>query len=177
MFLAAVFRKFRPNLNAASAPVSPADFFEIRNRLAFAHTQATLHLMQTLTLYAITAVIFLALDAIMLTRVMSPLFERHIGAFLLPDLRLGAAVAFYLAYIVGVLYFASLPALAEGAPIKAFLNGAILGAMAYGTYEFTNLATLKGWSWQMVAVDVTWGAVLSGVSAWAGVTLTRMIFS
>ena len=31
--------------------------------------------------------------------------------------------------------------------------------MAYGTYEFTNLATLKGWHWQMVVVDVSWGAV------------------
>ena len=133
-------------------------------------------MMQLLTLYAITALIFLALDAIMLTRVMSPLFERHIGDFLLSELRLGAAVAFYLAYIVGVLYFVSVPALAADMPSKALLNGAILGAMAYGTYEFTNLATLKGWSWQMVATDVTWGAVLTGFSAWIGVMLTRAIF-
>lgn len=132
--------------------------------------------MQLLTLYAITAVIFLALDAIMLTRVMSPLFERHIGDMLLADLRLGAAVAFYLVYVVGILYFASVPALGANAPTSALLNGAILGALAYGTYEFTNLATLKGWSWQMVATDVTWGAVLTGFSAWAGVTLTRLIF-
>jgi uncharacterized membrane protein len=133
--------------------------------------------MQTLTLYAITAIVFLALDAIMLTRVMSPLFERHIADQLLPELRLGAAVAFYLVYAIGILYFASLPALANGTPSTALLNGAILGALAYGTYEFTNFATLKGWSWQMVAVDLTWGTVLTGVSAWAGVTITRMIFS
>lgn len=133
--------------------------------------------MQTLTLYAITAIVFLALDAIMLTRVMSPLFERHIADQLLPELRLGAAVAFYLVYAVGILYFASLPALANGTPSTALLKGAILGALAYGTYEFTNFATLKGWSWQMVAVDLTWGTVLTGVSAWAGVTITRMIFS
>ena len=43
--------------------------------------------------------------------------------------------------------------------------------MAYGTYEFTSMSILKGWSWQMVALDTTWGAVLTGVSAWAGVAL------
>jgi len=45
--------------------------------------------------------------------------------------------------------------------------------LAYGTYEFTNLATLRDWHWQMVAVDVTWGAVLTGVSAFAGVIAAR----
>ena len=133
--------------------------------------------MQTLTLYAITAATFLILDAIMLTRVMSPLFERHIGDMLLPTLNFGPAVAFYLAYVAGILWFASLPALSTNAPSSALLNGAILGALAYGTYEFTNLATLKGWSWQMVLVDTTWGAVLTATSAWVGVTVTRAIWA
>jgi uncharacterized membrane protein len=133
--------------------------------------------MQILFLFAVTALIFLALDAIMLTRVMSPLFERHITGFLRLDLRLGAAVTFYLFYVVGVLYFVSIPSLNANAPVEALVNGVILGALAYGTYEFTNYATLKGWSWQMVAADVTWGMLLTGFSAWVGVTFTRAMFS
>ena len=43
--------------------------------------------------------------------------------------------------------------------------------MAYGTYEFTSMSIMKNWSWSMVAVDTTWGAILTGFSAWAGVTL------
>ena len=133
--------------------------------------------MQFFTLFASTALIFLALDAIMLIFMMSPLFERHIASFLLPDIRFGAAVAFYLVYVVGVLYFVSVPSLAAGSSTYALLNGALLGALAYGTYEFTNYATLKGWSWQMVAADVAWGALLTGFSAWAGVSITRIIFA
>ena len=74
-----------------------------------------------------------------------------------------------------MIWFASLPALREGAPAAALISGALLGAMAYGTYEFTNLATLKGWHWQMVVLDVAWGTFLTGVSAWAGVVSARAI--
>lgn len=129
--------------------------------------------MQTLILYLATAAVFLGLDAIMLKTVMRPLFASHIGDMLAQELRLVPAALFYLAYVGGVLWFVSLPALREGAPMNALLAGAALGAMAYGTYEFTNYATLRDWHWQMVAVDVTWGAVLTGLSAWVGVIAAR----
>ena len=132
--------------------------------------------MHVFTLFATTALVFLTLDAIMLIFVMSPLFERYTASLLLPDIRLGAAIAFYLVYVVGVLYFVSVPSLVAGSSTYALLNGALLGALAYGTYEFTNYATLKNWAWQMVAADVAWGALLTGFSAWAGVIITRAIF-
>ncbi len=72
------------------------------------------------------------------------------------------------------LWLVSLPALREGAPSQALVNGAVLGALAYGTYEFTNFATLRDWSWQMVLTDVSWGIVLTAVSAWAGVVIARV---
>ncbi|HAL75101.1 MAG TPA: DUF2177 domain-containing protein, partial [Rhodobacteraceae bacterium] len=34
-------------------------------------------------------------------------------------------------------------------------------------------ATLKGWTAQMVMVDVIWGAVLTGTSAAVGVAVTK----
>jgi len=132
--------------------------------------------MQTVTLYLTTAVIFLGLDAIMLKNVMRPLFETRISHLLLDDLRLVPAALFYLAYVGGVVWFVSAPALSENAPLKALLNGALIGAMAYGTYEFTNFATLKDWAPKMVAVDLIWGTVLTGGSAVLGVLITRAIF-
>ena len=72
-----------------------------------------------------------------------------------------AAAAFYLFYVGVLLWLVTIPALATGPSAKVALNAALLGAAAYGTYEFTNYATLKAWSWQMVAVDLTWGTVLS----------------
>ena len=130
--------------------------------------------MQTLVLYLSTAGVFLILDAVMLTIFMKPLFSRHIGALMLDDIRIVPAAAFYAAYVAGLLYLVSIPALKTGAPVM--LPAAIIGAMAYGTYEFTSYAIMKDWHWSMVAADVTWGTVLTAVSAWAGVAATRAIF-
>lgn len=129
--------------------------------------------MTYLTLYASTALVFLILDVVMLRTVLYPLFSSNIGSIMLDDMRMGAAAAFYLVYIGGVLWFVSIPALEVGAPFQAFLTGCILGVLAYGTYEFTNFATLRGWAMQMVLIDVIWGAVLTGTSAWAGVLITK----
>ena len=127
--------------------------------------------MQILILYAVTAVIFLVLDAVMLTFHMRPLFERFLGDQLLADIRIVPAALFYLAYVGGLLYLVSYPALKTGAPI--IIPAAIIGAMAYGTYEFTSYAIMKSWSPILVMTDVTWGTVLTAFSAWAGVALTR----
>lgn len=132
--------------------------------------------MQTLALYLITAVIFLGLDAVMLKTVMRPLFETRLADQLLEEPRLLAAALFYMAYVAGLLWFVSLPALEAGKPLQALVNGALLGAMAYGAYEVTNYAVLRAWSPLMVAVDMTWGTVLTGVSAMAGVWILRLIF-
>ncbi|RKF17129.1 DUF2177 family protein [Roseovarius spongiae] len=129
--------------------------------------------MQIVILYLTTATAFLVLDAVMLKTVMKPLFEQHIGEWLLDEIRLLPAIVFYLFYVGGVLWFVSLPALRAGSPVNALIGGAMIGAMAYGTYEFTNYATLREWSLEMVAADLTWGAVLTGFSAWIGVAVTR----
>ncbi len=125
--------------------------------------------------YAITAVIFLAIDAIMLTLVMKPLFTRHLGDTMRDTPLMAPVVLFYLAYVAGLVVLVSIPALRDDAPGRAALHGAIIGAMAYGTYEFTSMAIMKKWSWSMVATDTIWGAVLTGFSAWAGVMLAARL--
>ena len=129
--------------------------------------------MSVLILYVSTAVIFVALDALMLTFVMRPLFERHIGGLLLDDIRIVPAALFYLAYVAGLVWLVSLPALRDGDPLRAAMAGAVVGAMAYGTYEFTSYAILKDWHPSMVAMDLTWGTVLTAIAAWGGVMITR----
>ncbi|NDW01595.1 DUF2177 family protein [Salipiger sp. PrR002] len=132
--------------------------------------------MQTLILYAVTAAVFLGLDMLGLRYLIRPVFERHVGHLLAEPLRLGPAAGFYLAYVVGVLFFVSLPALRDGAPLQALWTGALLGLMCYGTYEMTNFATLADWSWEQVIADCLWGGVLTGVSAWIGVAVISAIF-
>lgn len=129
--------------------------------------------MQAIWLYLVTAVIFFGLDFLGLRYLVKPVFDRYIGDLLADPVRIAPAFAFYAAYVAGVVYLASWPALKSGQPGMALLNGMVVGALGYGTYEFTNLATLKGWTWHMVAVDLTWGTLLTGVSAWAGVMILR----
>jgi uncharacterized membrane protein len=47
--------------------------------------------------------------------------------------------------------------------------------LAYGTYEATNMATLRGWSWQMVVVDTGWGMLLTAVAATVGFQVGRPV--
>jgi uncharacterized membrane protein len=129
--------------------------------------------MQILGLYGVTVVIFFALDFLGLRYLVGPLFRRLVGDMLLESFRAGPALVFYLFYVAGLVWFVSLPALRGDGPGDAFVQGAFLGALAYGTYEFTNYATLKGWTWQMVAADLAWGTLLTAVSAAAGVVVMR----
>lgn len=132
--------------------------------------------MQMVLLYMVTAVTFFGLDYFGLRYLIRPVFVRHVGDLLVEGYRAGPAIVFYLFYIGGVVWFVSLPALREGSVGQAFMNGALLGAIAYGTYEFTNYATLRDWSATQVVVDTLWGGLLTGVSAWAGVLATRAVF-
>ena len=128
----------------------------------------------TLTiLYIATFAVFLILDGIMLTLVMKPLFTRHIGTLMAEPLRMAPAALFYAGYIAGLLYLVSVPALKTGVPV--LIPAAVIGAMAYGTYEFTSYAILRDWHWSMLVTDTVWGTVLTALSAWAGLAITRAL--
>ena len=129
--------------------------------------------MQLGILYIATTAIFLILDGIMLTLVMKPLFTRHIGALLIEPIRGVPALLFYAAYVAGLIYLVSWPGLKTGAPI--LIPAAIIGAMAYGTYEFTSYAIMRDWHPQMVITDLLWGTILTAFAAWAGVAVTRAL--
>jgi uncharacterized membrane protein len=131
--------------------------------------------MNIAILYVATAVIFFATDAIGLRLIIKPVFDRHIAHLFAEPFRVWPAALFYLGYIAGMLWFVSIPALLNQDPTSAIVGGIALGLLAYGTYEFTNYATLRDWSVQQVAVDTIWGGVLTGFAAWAGVMVTRFI--
>lgn len=118
--------------------------------------------------YIVTLVVFLALDAAWLRLVIGPVFRRDVPQLLADDPDLKVAAGFYALYCVGIVYFAVAPAAAAGDPWLAAVRGAALGAVAYGCYEMTNKATLRGWTWRMVGLDVAWGAVLTAAAAYAG---------
>jgi uncharacterized membrane protein len=117
--------------------------------------------------FLVVAAAFAIIDAIWL-KTMNPFYRRQIGELMADKPNLGYAVAFYLIYIAGIVFFALRPALDGGSWLSAVGYGAALGAFAYATYDLTNAATLRTWPWQLVVVDILWGAVLTALATLAG---------
>ncbi len=131
---------------------------------------------QKLVAYAITAVIFFGLDFAWLSLSLNSVYKRHLGSLLLDKPNLPIAGLFYLIYVVGILAFAVMPAIDSGNWIRALWAGALLGLVAYGTYDMTNLSTLNGWSGFVSIVDMIWGTAVTGGAATAAYFIMRAIY-
>ena len=119
-----------------------------------------------------TAVIFLGLDAIWLTTMADRLYRPALGRLMLDRFEPVPAVLFYLVYLVGMLAFAVVPGLESRRWTTAFGFGALLGLVAYATYDLTNQATLRDWPWRVTIADLCWGTFVTGVAAAVGCGVT-----
>tara|TARA_R110002051_G_scaffold308876_2_gene381150 strand:+ start:60 stop:473 length:414 start_codon:yes stop_codon:yes gene_type:complete len=124
--------------------------------------------------YLGAGVTFAAIDAVWLTTMTDRFYKPLLGPILAPVPDMRAAVVFYLISIFGTVFLAVLPALRAGSWRRATLNGAVLGFVAYATYDLTNQATLAQWSTQLTIVDICWGTVLTAVSATGGYFVARL---
>jgi uncharacterized membrane protein len=122
--------------------------------------------------YVSILVVFAALDFTWLSLTGPSLYKPALGPLLAEKVRAAPAVAFYLIYLAGLVYFAVWPALAAGGWRKALLNGALFGVAAYATYDLTNQATLRIWSTRVTLLDLGWGAFASGLASLASFTIT-----
>lgn len=123
--------------------------------------------------YLASGVAFAAIDAVWLTTMTSRLYKPVLGSMLAAKPDMGAAVAFYLIMIAGIVFFAVEPALRGGGWGRALLNGAALGLVAYATYDLTNQATLSAWSMRLTLIDLAWGTFLTATAATAGYFAAR----
>jgi len=126
-------------------------------------------------LYLLTLPVLIAVDAVWLGLVARGFYRQHLGALLRPDVQWWAAAAFYLLFLGGVLVLAVLPALERQSAGRAVALGALLGFVAYATYDLTNLATLRGFPPVVAAVDLVWGTVLSATLARAAYGLAGLL--
>lgn len=125
--------------------------------------------------YVTVLVIFGIIDAVWLSTMGRLLYRPALGDILLTDLRIGPAIAFYLMYPVGVVTFAVLPGLRNHDVTGAFLSALLFGAIAYGTYDLTNYATLRHWTLPITLIDICYGAIASGLAAAAAYCVVRAL--
>lgn len=118
--------------------------------------------------YLATAVTFFAFDFVWLSLAVPRLYRPLLGTLLRDSPNLPVAAAFYLVYVVGLVVFAVLPAANSGNWLMAIGLGALLGLVAYGTYDFTNLSTMRDWPVLVSLVDLAWGIFVSAAAALVG---------
>lgn len=124
--------------------------------------------LQLAIAYGAALSVFLAVDALWLGVLMRPVYAAALASLLAEQPRWTPAVLFYLLYMLGLLVFAILPGLRARRGRTAAALGALLGLVAYGTYDLSNYATLQAWPAALTVIDIAWGAVLSSLAATAG---------
>ena len=118
--------------------------------------------------YAATFVVMVALDMIWLGVVAKSFYQEGIGHLMAGKPVVLVAVAFYVIYAIGLVFFAVVATESASGYAKTALYGALFGFFAYATYDLTNLATLKNWPVGLAMLDMAWGTAVSAVSAVAG---------
>lgn len=120
---------------------------------------------QYLIAFGIAAVVFGGLDAMWLSWAGPNLYRPIIGEIMAENFNMAAAGVFYVLYLLGMMWFAVKPGLESGEWTTALLNGILLGALCYATYDLTSQAVMKVWATKISVIDIMWGAFASGTSA------------
>lgn len=124
--------------------------------------------------YMVTLIVMVLIDAVWLSTMADRLYRPVMGDMLAPEFRLAPAIVFYLIYPAGLVFLAVRPAFREEALTVAILSGAVLGFIAYATYDLTNQATLIRWSTALTIADLCWGTFLSAIASGAGYWITAL---
>tara|TARA_B110000438_G_C15241925_1_gene406027 strand:- start:16 stop:420 length:405 start_codon:yes stop_codon:yes gene_type:complete len=121
----------------------------------------------------ITSILFLIIDLIWLSFSVKYFYKPQLSSLLNEKPVMWAAVLFYLIYVVGLAIIILQPAIKQDSITQAFFTGIVFGIVAYGTYNFTNMATIRNWSPYVVLVDIIWGGFLTGTSSALGIYLSK----
>jgi len=128
-----------------------------------------------ISVWAIAAVIMIAIDMVWLMWLGRGFYMQEIGDILLEKPNLPAALAFYVLYSIGVVVIVIAPALEAQSAMRALLYGLIFGLVAYGTYDLTNLAVMKGFTTKIALIDMIWGGLITGFTSAVTVKISSML--
>lgn len=116
-------------------------------------------------MFTITLVVFLVVDMVWLAGIAKKFYRKELGALMRARPNGLAAALFYLIYTAGLVYFVIQPTALDGTALRAFLRGAGFGFVAYCTYDLTNLAVIENWPLKITVIDILWGSVATGITA------------
>ena len=129
-------------------------------------SDSRLTLLQVLAAYAVALAVVGVLDGLWLGWLAKSFYQEQLGALMTDSVRIVPAAIYYFGFPLAIVYLALMPATSLG---EAVLRSAVLGLAAFGVYDMTNLATLRGYTVLMAVVDMAWGTfatALSGAAAY-----------
>ncbi len=119
--------------------------------------------------------VFLIIDLLWLIKVAPGFYKANIGHLMADKVNFIPALIFYIIYIIALLLFVINPAVESKNIIQALYMGAIIGVAMYGTYDLTNMATLKDWPLAVTLVDLAWGGFITSVTSFVSTYLILKI--
>ena len=128
-----------------------------------------------LTSTLIAAFIFLIIDIIWLSFSVKSFYGPRIGHLFADKPVIWAAAMFYIIYVFGLGVVIIEPSINFDDTLKFLFTAFMFGLVAYGTYNLTNMATVKGWSPSVVFVDMLWGGSLTALSSYYGIFIAKKL--
>jgi len=110
------------------------------------------------------------LDAVWLGVITRDFYKREMGSLMAESFRVVPAALFYLLYPLAVVYLVLMSRPAGW--VEAVLRSAVLGLAAYGAYDLTGLAIVRGWPVSLSLLDWAYGGVVTAVAGAAGYAAT-----
>jgi len=123
----------------------------------------------------LAALIFLIIDIVWLSFAVKYFYRPNIGHLLLDKPVMWAAALFYIVYVCGLGVVIIEPSINFEDTLKFLFKAFMFGLVAYGTYNLTNMATVKGWSPSVVFVDMLWGGSLTAFSSYYGILIAKKL--
>ncbi len=116
-----------------------------------------------------------SLEGIWYLGIAEGLYQSKIGLLMNLQFDVFVAVLFYLFYSLGAIIFALFPALQAGSWRRAVRGGALYGFFCFSAHNLTDLADVKGFSWEITVIDIAWGTGMTAVACLLAYRLARCV--
>ena len=130
---------------------------------------------QVVILYFITLAIGFVIDLVWLGVMNSRFYKPKLAGLMSDKVNWLPGIMFYVLFVFGLLALVVIPAFNNESWLSAMLMGGLLGMIAYGTYDLTNLASIKNWPVPVTVVDIIWGTVFSAIVATIGYFIAKAL--
>ncbi len=129
---------------------------------------------QALFSFFIVLLLLIFADAVWLGLMQKRFYDPQMAHLLSDSMKFIPEALLYIVYAVVLNTFVIVPGLKNNSSyLYLLLFGMLFGLGDYGSYNLTNQATLKNWSWTLTTVDMAWGVCLTGAISVIATYITR----